>query len=1161
MLPEEAFVASLLYPANGERLVITTSGRPAINARAYLYSDAALTVPAEVYEDADGVKGDAISLDVDGRRQVVLDAYGRLPLFWGPAAGQDQLWVVINGVASQIDAATDARIDALAARVDDLEEDSDGAALAAHAVDTTGIHGIANTAVLETATGAQTKADTAQAAAVQRANHTGTQSADTLTDGTTNKAFLATERTKLTGVATGATANSTDAQLRDRSTHTGTQLAATVSDLGSAATRNVGTTTGTVAAGDDARITQAAQKTANLSDLEDVAEARDNLGLGDSAVLDVGTSAGTVAAGDDSRLSDDRDPTTHASTHASAGADPVTLAQSQVTGLTADLTAKAVATRSIATTAPLTGGGDLSTDRTIAVANATTGAVGVVQLAGDLTGSAAAPAIATGAVTSAKIADATIVDGDISGSAAITASKISGTALTASGNLSGLASNVTSRANLGAAPSAANIRHVADYIPNGTDTTSVDCSSFIQAAITAAGAGGTIVVNGRYRCDTELVLLDQQTLRGTGNWLGTNPGITANCLDFRQVSANAAMSNQKVGVRTGYVNVIRDILITGPGPTVASSRGISSDTAAMSPRLYNVQCFQWQRGIYLNGATYTKMYDCEFAYNGIGLYLDGCYDVNLYGCKFTCRANDLSSFGTGIHVNGFVRGLTMHGGSIEDYTTGIQAASLSTISINGVYMEVANTSPSVGIAATGLTGVSVSVRDCSIYLINHTSWVNMSTGTKCTLVGSGNKFIYSQIAIGDGTPAPTTPVAYNIGSSMGDVDLSGDNWDAVHYAFPNQDNAYTSNSWTSGGVTNYNVRFPLTDNGNRHLNHYMGRNLVLPTGKTITIGSVSVLDASVVDAKGDLIAGTAADTAARVAVGTNGYALVADSAQTAGIKWAASAPDVQIFTASGTWTKPTGAVSVHVVVISAGGGGGSGRRGAAGSVRCGGGGGGAGGVTVATIPASALGSSVTVTVGTGGAGGTAQTTNDTDGVNGTNGAVSSFGSTLRAGTGANNRGGGGTNAAGTGGAGGYGNMSGAGTPTGGAASATGGVGTAGTTSLYTTGGGAGGGITSGDSPSAGGAGGSSPVVSSSVAAGGLVDSTAPGAGQAQPANSGLGGLGGGGGAGSITTTAQTGGAGGIYGAGGGGGGASLNGNNSGAGGAGADGIVICTTYF
>ncbi len=40
---------------------------------------------------------------------------------------------------------------------------------------------------------------------LNRANHTGTQSADTITDGTTNKAYTATEQTKLAGITTGAT--------------------------------------------------------------------------------------------------------------------------------------------------------------------------------------------------------------------------------------------------------------------------------------------------------------------------------------------------------------------------------------------------------------------------------------------------------------------------------------------------------------------------------------------------------------------------------------------------------------------------------------------------------------------------------------------------------------------------------------------------------------------------------------------------------------------------------------------------------------------------------------------------------------------------------------------------------------------------------------------
>ena len=50
-------------------------------------------------------------------------------------------------------------------------------------------------------------------------------------------------------------------------------------------------------------------------------------------------------------------------------------------------------TRSINTTAPLTGGGNLTADRTLAVSDATAGAKGVVQLAGDLSGTAAAPTV------------------------------------------------------------------------------------------------------------------------------------------------------------------------------------------------------------------------------------------------------------------------------------------------------------------------------------------------------------------------------------------------------------------------------------------------------------------------------------------------------------------------------------------------------------------------------------------------------------------------------------------------------------------------------------------------------------------------------------------------------------------------------------------------
>lgn len=80
---------------------------------------------------------------------------------------------------------------------------------------------------------------------------------------------------------------------------------------------------------------------------------------------------------------------------------------------------------------------------------------------------------------------------------------------------------------------------------------------------------------------------------------------------------------------------------------------------------------------------------------------------------------------------------------------------------------------------------------------------------------------------------------------------------------------------------------------------------VLTADSTVTNGLkwaapdiTGAVAASLIDAKGDLLVGTADNTAARLAVGTNNYVLTADSGQTSGLRWAAVPADATKATTS-----------------------------------------------------------------------------------------------------------------------------------------------------------------------------------------------------------------------------------------------------------------------
>ncbi len=72
------------------------------------------------------------------------------------------------------------------------------------------------------------------------------------------------------------------------------------------------------------------------------------------------------------------------------------------------------------------------------------------------------------------------------------------------------------------------------------------------------------------------------------------------------------------------------------------------------------------------------------------------------------------------------------------------------------------------------------------------------------------------------------------------------------------------------------------------------KNGLIVEGSTATVNTHDIVTKEIFDAKGDLLVGTGSNTGTRVAVGTNGHILMADSNETNGLKWI-SPPAVGVF--------------------------------------------------------------------------------------------------------------------------------------------------------------------------------------------------------------------------------------------------------------------------
>jgi hypothetical protein len=435
--------------------------------------------------------------------------------------------------------------------------------------------------------------------------------------------------------------------------------------------------------------------------------------------------------------------------------------------------------------------------------------------------------IADGAVTSAKIANGTIVDADINASAAITATKISGTAVT--------------QADTGTVTSA--------MIANGT-IVDADVNASAAIAKTKLNLGGTIT--SADLVDGTIVASDIADGTITAAKMVTDPYARAN---HTGTQAASTISDFDTQVRTSRLDQMA-------APTGSVSLNSQKITGLATPTD--------------NTDASTKA------------YVDAQVNALVDGAPGTL--NTLNEIATAISSGGsFESTVVLKSGSTMTGALTLSGAPSSNLhAATKAYVDtVAGSATAAAASATAAAASYDSFDDR--YLGPKSSAPSVDNDGNALVTGalywnSVSNAMFAWTGSAWGSISSTADIfRYRYTASGGETSESGpdDNGLTLSYIV-GKEQVYLN------GVLLVRTTDYTASNGSS-----ITSLAALTAGDILEIITftpfevANVISPTVIDAKGDLIVGTSADTIGRLAVGTNGYALMADSSTATGLKWGA----------------------------------------------------------------------------------------------------------------------------------------------------------------------------------------------------------------------------------------------------------------------------------